>query len=963
MTIPPGAKLGRYRVISELGSGGMGVVYLVHDEALGRSAALKVFSAEGPHKPHELHRFIQEARTAALIRHPNIAHIYEIGEDDGNNFIAMEYVEGVMLRHYKPTSLTEMLDCFIQIVKALVAAHTVGVVHRDLKPENIMVGTDGYIKILDFGLAKRIPRSERHSENHASTLSTVYTDPGTIIGTATYMSPEQARGIAVDARTDVWSVGVTMYEMLAGRPPFEANTVSDVISMILHKEPAPIARFSREVPAQLEWLVMKTLNKDPAERYQTTKELLADLQKLKRRFEIDKELGEVLSEFPATEHGRGGGSKGELGSLVSTESAVPRSTVPMSSVEYIVSAITAHKRGATITVAIFLLVAAICVAFYLSTRLPKNTSVAVSRTLSRLTSGDGLQSGAAWSPDGRFIAYSSDREGSFDIWVQPVNGGDPVRVTHSPAHDWQPDWSPDGNTIVFRSERENGGLFIIPAFGGREKRIASFGYRPRWSSDGKRVLCLSAGDEVYTHPELYVIGLDNQPPLKVSTVLGAQRHFAKQGWVAWHPDGQRISFLSDKGGFWTIPVWTGKPLKSELSPTVAKEWEEAGVTIGNFSWAPSGDALYFEGESKRVRNLWKVRVDPKTLAWISAPQRLTTGLGHDTEVALSKDGKRLAFTTVAQSTRIWSLPFDGTTGRIKGTGQPITGSDVDAWFPDLSPDGQKIVFVARRHGMEKEELWEKSLKDNSLRLLGADQYIRIIPRWSPDGKKLAYSRFLPSGSDSERPYVIAVLPAESGEEELVTSPVAARDYVYDWSPDGQWIAGSTNRLNKERWELVLFPLSAAPHAEKEMRIIASDPNNDLWGPRFSPDGRWISYLAQQLDDNTVSIINVIPASGGTATAITSKHVWSDKPRWSPDGKIIYFISNYDSMFLNVWGLHFDSAQGKPVGEPFRVTKFESPVQMIPTRVGHLEISLDQNRLFLPLTQLSGSIWILSDVDQ
>ena len=235
-----------------------------------------------------------------------------------------------------------------------------------------------------------------------------------------------------------------------------------------------------------------------------------------------------------------------------------------------------------------------------------------------------------------------------------------------------------------------------------------------------------------------------------------------------------------------------------------------------------------------------------------------------------------------------------------------------------------------------------------------------MPRWSPDGKYLAYSRYRATGPEAERAYIIVLLPIGGGEEKPITSGSVWRDYVYDWSPDGQWIAGSTNRNHKDRWDIVLFPVSEGPHAETGIRTIVTDPQTDLWAPRFSPDGRWIAYLKPSTEG--VSVLNVVPAAGGTPVQITSDPSWSDKPRWSPDGKRIYFISNHGSMFLNVWGIRFDPGAGKPVGEPFRITSFENPGQIISTRISSLEMAFDQNRLFLPITQLSGSIWILGDVD-
>ena len=275
--------------------------------------------------------------------------------------------------------------------------------------------------------------------------------------------------------------------------------------------------------------------------------------------------------------------------------------------------------------------------------------------------------------------------------------------------------------------------------------------------------------------------------------------------------------------------------------------------------------------------------------------------------------------------------------------------------------------------MDKPQLLEKSLVDNSEKLLAADAYFRYYPRWSPDSQHLAYSRFRSVNtdevSDANPPHgvtkvgPIVLLDTRGGEEQLVTSQWQWLDYMYDWSPDGQSILASSNRQTPERWQICLFPLSAAPHAETEMRVIASDPKNSLWTPRFSPDGHWVSYVSQKPVGADVSVIYVISAmGGGTPVRITAEDMWCDWPRWSPDGKTLYFVSNYRSSFLNVWGIHFDPEQGHAVGEPFQVTKIESPGRMISPQIALMEMSLNKNQLALPITDVSGSIWVLGNLE-
>src|SRR5215510_1615029 len=287
-------KISHYRILEKLGAGGMGVVYLAEDLKLGRKVAIKVLSHEFTTNRDRLHRFEQEASAASNLNHPNILTIHEMGVDDERHYIATEFIDGVTLRRKMAASQLEtheILDIAVQVASALEEAHSAGIVHRDIKPDNIMVRRNGYVKVLDFGLAKLTETLDRGpSDAEASTRVLVQTDAGVVMGTSHYMSPEQARGKPVDARSDIWSLGVVMYELVTGRTPFEGETSTDVIVAITQKEPPPLARFAPNVPPELDWIVMKALRKDRDERYQTIKELITDLKRLKQRLEFETEL-------------------------------------------------------------------------------------------------------------------------------------------------------------------------------------------------------------------------------------------------------------------------------------------------------------------------------------------------------------------------------------------------------------------------------------------------------------------------------------------------------------------------------------------------------------------------------------------------------------------------------------------------------------------------------------------------
>src|SRR5215213_3915168 len=362
-------KISHYRILEKLGAGGMGEVYLAEDMKLGRKIAIKILSEEFTTNKDRLHRFEQEASAASNLNHPNILTIHEVGIDEDRHYIATEFIDGVTLRRKMAASQLEthtILDIAVQVGSALEEAHAAGIVHRDIKPDNIMVRRNGYVKVLDFGLAKLTETIDRSpSDAEASTRVLVHTDAGVVMGTSHYMSPEQARGKPVDARSDIWSLGVVIYEMIAGRTPFEGETSTDVIVAITHKEPPPLARFAPNVPAELDWIVMKALRKDRDERYQTIKELITDLRRLKQRLEFQSELERSAAPVSLSREK----ASDIAASTTFSQRAVPtaeKTISHVSSAEYVATGLKRHKLAAA-SIALFIIVASAS-AFYLYKR-------------------------------------------------------------------------------------------------------------------------------------------------------------------------------------------------------------------------------------------------------------------------------------------------------------------------------------------------------------------------------------------------------------------------------------------------------------------------------------------------------------------------------------------------------------------------------------------------------------------
>src|SRR5262245_17450765 len=483
-----GQEIANYKIISLLGRGGMGEVYLAEDKRLHRKVALKLLLAQFTNDAERVRRFEREAAAASATNHPNIVTIYEVGQMEQTHYLVTEFVAGETLRHRLTRGRMEALaalEVSVQVAAALEAAHEAGIVHRDIKPENVMVRPDGLVKVLDFGLAKLTEPQTPKIDTQASTIAGVITESGVVMGTPRYMSPEQARGMKVDGRTDIFTLGVALYEMIAGRAPFEGATTADVIAAILDKEPAPLADNSPGLPDELERIVTKALRKEREDRYQVITDVLVDLKDLKRELERAAETGRTR--LPDEGKGR--------------RAAWSRWRAP----------------GAVALGAMAILAAV----WYW--RLGSGAGVKEALPLknarfTQLTDQAGPEYFPSLSPDGKSLVYASAAAGNWDIYFQRVGGKNPVNLTRdSAADDTQPVFSPDGERIAFRSEREGGGIFVMGATGESVKRLSDFGYNPAWAPDGKEIACAEESG-VLINPGARWMGNSRMWAVNVATV-------------------------------------------------------------------------------------------------------------------------------------------------------------------------------------------------------------------------------------------------------------------------------------------------------------------------------------------------------------------------------------------------------------------------------------------------------------
>ena len=721
-----GSVIAHYRLVDKLGAGGMGVVYRAEDCHLGRAVAIKVLPDNYATDSLALERFRREARTASALNHPGICTIHEVGEHDGRPFIVMELLEGRPLRDCmggKPLPVEQALDWAVQIAAALDAAHSRGIVHRDIKPANVFVTDRGHVKILDFGLAKLV--RETTSADSDATASLELTTPGTVLGTVAYMSPEQARGEDVDPRSDLFSFGAVLYELVTGCAAFAGPTAGAMFEGILAKTPRAVRELNPDVPEELERVIAKALEKDRDVRAQTAAELRADLKRLQR-------------------------------SLFAPSAPSSSVSIPLR-----------RRRVLAWAVAVSVILIGLAAAYLALQR--RNASSWKNASFIQLTTQPGEEAFPSLAPDGKSFAYSSRAAGNWDVYLQRVGGKNPISLTkESSSDDTQPAFSPDGERIVFRSERDGGGIFVMGATGESARRLTTFGYHPAWSPDGRYIVFQSARWSHATRADggqLFVIDTlgASQPRLLTPDLRHAYL-------ASWSPGGRRIAFFGVDGGnrdIWTLPAEGGPPVQVTRDPST--EWHPV--------WSPDGDYLYFLSDRRGSMNLWRIAIDENSGAVRGDPEQITMPSADTLHFSFARVGRRLAYVNRVRSGNIARLMFDPVNETVTGGVSPLTHGSWLALTPDISPDGQWVAFNTWN---QREDLYVASVDGRTRRQLTDDEHRDRFPNWSPDGKRIAFY------SNRTGAYEFwSIQPDGAGLQQLTHFNDARLGVLNPtWSPDG-----------------------------------------------------------------------------------------------------------------------------------------------------------------------------------
>ena len=905
----PPALVGPYHLLSVIGEGGGGRVYRAWDPRLQREVALKVLRELSGIDPARLQRFVDEARAASALNHPNILTVFDAAVD-GTPFIVSELIDGRRLRDEMgrgPLPLRRTLDVATQIADGLAAAHAAGMVHRDLKPENVMVSRDGRVKILDFGLARTGGLAEGDAAAAPRTGDEpTQTELGLRAGTVPYMSPEQARGGPIDCQSDQFSLGLILYEMLVGRSPFRRDTAAATLDAIINDEP-PLGALEDRAPIWLRWLVERCLAKDPHERYRSTADLYRDLKTLRDRL---------------------------------IETARADATVkPRLNRQWLVAGL----------ITAFVLVAA--TVSMLEVMPPSAPDMAGLR-FTPVATDAGYEGFPAWSPDGQTIAYVADVQGLLQIVTRRVEPGAAAAQVTRAAYDCRyPFWSADGKRIYYVSlARNRESIWSISAAGGTPQVAVENAVRGAMSPDGRTLAFLrdELQGDIVGASRLWLATPEGTGPWPAEVVEAAAARYdglgdlrINEGAFAFSPDGRTlglsmvprtINLPAERRGwqFWLLPLSGGPPARR------LQWWTDPIPRAASFAWL---------GDSRRVvmaraslasagSDLWVADVIDDR-AW-----PLTTGPDSERDPSSAPDGQRVAFTRGESNYDVVELSLDG------NPPHPLVATTRNESDPVWSPDGELMAYVSDRDGQE--QIWLTSREgerwlDRPLvtqRDFAEDRTIMLgAPSFSPDGQRIAYER------NAQKPiWPLRIwISLTSGGAPVPLLPPSHEGYqsAPTWSPDGQWIAYT--EWKDQQWTLAKVRVGSG----EPPTVLRNDgvPNAT---PHWSPANDWITW------ENERGFVLVSPE--GETERLLTRDQWIAHT-WSKTGREIYGIRDSEDLHLQVVAVDARSAQTRVLADLGSSPPVNNPVK-------GLSISADGRTLVTSMIgRIAGDVWLLDGLSR
>lgn len=917
-----GEKLGRYEIREKIGSGGMGEVFLAHDEQLDRNIALKVLLPEFCCDDERVQRFKLEAKTVSSINHPGIITIHEIGEENDRLFIATEYIDGETLREKIENGdldLLQSLRIAEQIADALAIAHASGIVHRDIKPENIMIRRDGYAKILDFGLAKPRWLSKSVGAEDA-TIQLVKTQPGMVMGSVRYMSPEQARGKETDERTDVWSLGVCLYEMMTGTNPFEGDTVSDSLAAVIHVEPAKI----ETAPEELQEILHKALQKKSSDRYDSIKDFAGDLHNL--RDEIEHDSNNRRTNSHNSTKAVGVHHTGENKTLIhQTFTAESESASGQNKLQ---NYSRPKKRNYfplfAIVCAIILAVGAWFVLPKILGNPPKFQAVQVSRV-----TDSGRARLASVSPDGKLVAFVNSQEGQQSLSLRQIATGSSVEIVPPTNFGfYQPTFTPDGDYIFYVSnDRGIGTAYQVSALGGQSKKILTDIDSPvTFSPDGKRFAFIrhnpnEGGDTIFI--------VNSDGTLLTPFIQTKDVGYDKFSDLAWSPDGERFVVGAFKG-----TVESAQKVQIALIEIGDKNFRTIGETAwqkaGGFEWLADGESFVFVGmpnvgETMQIRQM-SVRGE--------IIKQITNDTNDYVSLSISNDGGAMMTTKVETISSFWS--FAPATKELK---QVVNESKNLLGYAGLSqlPNG-RILFSK----MNDKEINIFSVGENGSdeKQLTRGAGFNMQPMATSDGK---YILFVSNRNSSEG---IWRMNADGSNPVQITSNTEGMDGQIQISPDGKFIFFNRTRSDGGKSSIMQVSIDGG-----EANAVMSDSKTGMMFPRLSRDGKKLAFHRFIYDSKSGAFDTAVKIVGLTANKVDEK---ANKIEigmhpdfcWSPDGKSLTFINR--NGVDNIWNLSVETKKETPL------TEFTSG------NITNMAWSNDGKRLFIARSIINSDLILIKD---